>query len=272
MKQLVETYRFKALMGSTVAILLAPLLWNCTQPTGADTEDRQDTEAKRLLQGTWVNEDDAADAFQVTGDTIRYFDQTSQPARFWIYQDSLYIQGAQLRTYHITKQAEHLLKFINVNDEEVKLTKSDQPTGHVAPAVPSYAMNLTNVSDTDTTTAIEGQPPVTVRIHTEPTSDRIIKSLYNELGLEVDNVYLDYAITVSLNGVQPYGHTFRKAEFAAFVPNDFLQSAILRSITFSHRDQQAIYLDASIGIPDAETCYVCQLRITPDGRLAKHLK
>lgn len=47
------------------------------------------------------------------------------PAKFWIYNDSLYLKCADIYTYKITKQADYLLKFVNENGDEVKLVKSD---------------------------------------------------------------------------------------------------------------------------------------------------
>lgn len=260
-----------ALAGLAAALLLA----SCGQPTGADTEQRQDSEAKRLLQGVWHADDGSTEAFLVSGDSVYFADENSQPARVWIYQDSLYIQASRLRTYHITKQAEHLLKYQNANGEEVKLTKDD-PNASTAPFLQPrpYAVNLTRVTDCDTTATLEGQSDAAITIHVEPTSDRVVKSLYNELGIEVDNIYLDNAATVnlSLGGEQLFSHIFRKAEFAAYVPDAFLGRAILRSVDYNHRDASATYLDAIIGYPDAETCYVVELRIDNQGRLTERAK
>lgn len=257
------------------SLLCLLMLAACTQRSGQTTEERQDREAKRLLQGVWHNADGDTDAFLVRGDSLYFADDTSQPMRVWIYQDSLYIQGDKLRHYLITKQAEHLLKYVNVNGEEVKLTKDgDQTATQPFLQTRAYAMNLTRVTDVDTTATLDGATALRCTIHTEPTSDRVNKSIYNDLGLEVDNVYLDNAstVTVSAGGTQCYSHSFRKSEFSSFVPHDFLATAILRSVDFNRRDAHAVYLDASIGIPDAETCYVVELRIDQNGHFTKRLK
>lgn len=262
--------------GLTVVLcLLALLLTACTQRSGHTTEERQDREAKRLLQGVWRNADGDADAFLVRGDSLYFADDSSQPMRVWIYQDSLYIQGAKLRRYLITKQAEHLLKYVNANGEEVKLTKDgDQTATQPFLQTRAYAMNFTRVTDADTTATLDGSTALRCTIHTEPTSDRVNKSIYNDLGMEVDNTYLDNAatVTISAGGQELFRHSFRKAEFSSFVPHDFLATAILRSVDYSRRDQHAVYVDASIGIPDAETCYVVELRIDQNGHLTKRLK
>lgn len=254
-------------------ILLA--LTGCRKTGGATTEERQDKEAKRLLQGAWLNDDGGTAAFLVRGDSLFFADNTSQPARVWIYQDSLYIQGANLRRYLITKQAEHLLKYISATGDEVKLTRSDGRDIDLRQFLQQrdYAINLTRVCDTDTICPLPDGTPVRVSIHTEPTSDRIMKSLYNDLGLEVDNMYLDNAATITLSGQDyNYKHTFRKAEFSQFVPRDFMSRAILQAVAYDRRDAQAVYLSATVGIPDAETGYAVEVRITPAGRVSMRLR
>lgn len=248
---------------------------SCRPHSGEATEERQDREAKRLLQGVWLNADDGTPALLVRGDSLFYAEANSLPARVWVYQDSLYVQSSTLRRYRITKQAEHLLKFNNVNGEEVKLTKGGATASQSAFAqTQTYAMNLTRVVDEDTLATLEGQPDVECRLHTEPASDRMAKAVYNDLGMEVDNMYLDNVGTVSLgrSGAEYYTHSFRKAEFASLVPRDFMSTAILRELSYSHRTATAVFVDAIIGIPDAETCYVVELKINDRGQLFKRLK
>lgn len=245
--------------------LLALTLSACTQPTGRDTRDHEDREAKRLLQGSWQNDDDGSEAFLVSGDSIYYYDAACQPARLWVYQDSLYVEGATVRAYHIEKQADHLLRFTNVNGEPVTLSKGDgQPT---ATPRADYALNLSALSSSDTTATLGAAEPVKVSIYSEPTSDRIVKTAFSDIGMEVDNVYLDYAITVTLTGGITYTHTFRKAEFAQRVPAPFFRKACLRSITFTGRDAQGLHFDAAIGAPDSETCYITHLSVTRGAEL-----
>lgn len=254
-------------------VMITALLASC-QPRTGNTQGREDAEAKRLLQGVWVNSDDASPAFLVRDDSIYYYEAAAQPAHVWVSGDSLYIEASQTRHYRIVKQAEHLLKIVNANGEEVKFERPEDGSITATPTLSAtYAMNLTDVSDLDTI-AEGGGRTARVRVHTEPTSDRIAKTVYNEYGIEVDNMYLDHsAHVILLDGSRIYyDHTFRKAEFAQLVPRDFLNASILRSIDYDHRDGSATYLTASIGVPDAETCYVVELRIADDGQLSKRLK
>lgn len=264
----------RRLLAPLALLALCLLAASCAQPTGADTEQHQDQEAKRLLQGIWANADGGDAVLFVRGDSLFFADDTSQPARLWVYQDSLYIQASHLRQYLITKQAEHLLKFQNANGEEIKLTKDGDQTLTAPFLKPrDYALNLTRVTETDTTTT-DRTPAVRCCIHTEPASDIVVKSVYNEIGLEVDNIYLDNLSKVSLYaaGNQYFQHDFRKGEFAKHVPRDFMERSVLRSVEYNQADSAAVFLNAIIGIPDAETCYVVELRIDNKGHLTQQPK
>ena len=70
-------------------------------------EIKEDTAAKKLLQGIWLDGDDEDNVvFRVKGDTIYYPDSTSQPVYFYIVGDTLVMKGANLSKYPIMKQAE----------------------------------------------------------------------------------------------------------------------------------------------------------------------
>lgn len=72
-------------------------------------EVKEDTAAKKMLQGIWLNDDDEDDvAFRAKGDTIYYPDSTSQPVYFYIAGDTLVMKGANIAKYPIVKQAEHI--------------------------------------------------------------------------------------------------------------------------------------------------------------------
>lgn len=81
----------------------------------------EDKQAKEMMQGIWTNGESSDPAMLAKGDSIFYPDSASMPVRFWIYQDTLYLQGQHINGYKITKQAPHLLKFLNQNGDEVRL-------------------------------------------------------------------------------------------------------------------------------------------------------
>ena len=89
------------------------------KPVSHQEESR---EAKQLLQGVWMEEDDETAVFQMKGDSIFYADSTSMPARFWVIGDTLFVGSNR---YPIEKHTEHLLWFRNQNGDLLKFVKSD---------------------------------------------------------------------------------------------------------------------------------------------------
>lgn len=253
--------------------LLLFSLISCKERSGEETMQQENMEAKKLLQGIWLY-DDGETAFMTKGDSIYYPDTTSLPAKFWIANDSLYIKGNHVCHYKITAQAAHLFKIANPSGDEIKFVKTNNKVlrADFSQARP-YALNTFRTFDSDTTVSND-MGFFDTRIHVETTSDRVIRSTYNDQGIEVDNMYLDNVarITTLNHGNLVYSHDFRKAEFSQQVPADFLSKCILRGITFSHAAGDALYYDVSIGIPDAETTYVIALRINSKGKVEKKLK
>ncbi len=98
----------------------------CGQKAEKQQEVKEDTAAKKMLQGIWLNDDDEDDvAFRVKGDTIYYPDSTSQPVYFYIAGDTLVMKGANMAKYPIVKQAEHIFQFKVQNGDVVKLVKTE---------------------------------------------------------------------------------------------------------------------------------------------------
>ena len=101
---------------------------SCGKKASPDSTPKEDTRAKKLLQGIWLNEDDEDVAFRVKGDTIYYPDSTSQPVYFCIYGDTLIMKGARDVKYPILKQAAHLFEFKSPSGDVIKLTKTSDKT------------------------------------------------------------------------------------------------------------------------------------------------
>ena len=62
-----------------------------------------------------------------------------------------------------------------------------------------------------------------IKISVETTSEKVIKSTYNESGIEVDNAYLDNVASVVISNQKKlvYTHDFRKQEFASIIDKTF---------------------------------------------------
>lgn len=256
-----------------VLLVMAALVASCGN-NNQYARQHEDKQAKHLLQGIWLTEDGETPVFMAKGDSIFYADSTSMPAKFWIYGDSLYVEGQQVARYLIMKQAPHVFKFRNQAGDSVLFVKApDMSLKQLFAQNRPYALNIFRTEDTDTT-ARTSLGYFKSRIHIESTSDRVIKTTFNDWGVEVDNMYLDnVARLIVLSGNKiVYEHDFRKQEFAQLVPDGFLQSCILRDMSFSHADEGALYYDVMIGIPDASTTYAIELRLGNDGKITKRLE
>lgn len=254
-------------------LFLSVMVVSCGLKETKEAIAHEDKQAKEMMQGLWVSEGDGGAAMLVRGDSIFYPDSASMPARFWIYRDTLFLQGQNVNGYKILKQAPHLLMFDNQNGDEVKLVKSNSRVLMKSFDYHVYAMNVFRTEQSDTTVFTD-LGYYDCMVSTRTTSGRVVKSTYNDNGMEVDNMYLDNVATLTItnHGTLVFRHDFKKEEFQALVARDMMQRAILRRFYFDHADRKAFYFNAVIGVPDASTGYVLEVRVTPDGKITKRLK
>lgn len=234
---------------------------------GQDGKVVENKEAKQQLQGIWVDAENGDVSFRVEGDTIFFADSTSMPAYFRIMGDSLVLGSGA--SYVVTKLTPHLFFFLNANGDVVKLQKSDDPVDeteftHDSPAV----LNYTHQVKTDSIVSFGGD-----RYHwyiaINPTKYKVVKRSYNDDGIEVENIYYDNIMHVSVfqGARRLYSSDFRKQMFADLVPETFLNEAILVNMEYSHCDAQGLYFNATLCIPDGASCYLVQSLVTYTGQM-----
>lgn len=256
-------------------LVIVVVLTGCRRYDSEYAKRHQDADAKQLLQGIWVDDEEGAPVFMAHGDSIFFPDTTSLPMAFWVYRDSLYLQGGTIDRYLITKQAEHLLRFINQSGEEVKIIKAeDKQLLPLFRQERPYALNIFRTLVTDTMDMFNYGSIYNCHLSVEPTSNRVMVSTSNDLGVRVDNMYLDNEaqVKVHFNKRPFFEHRFVKQEFAAFVPKEFLHKAILSRMLYDRVDSAGLYLDAVIGVPDATSAFVVEVKIGKNGKVTKKLK
>ena len=246
--------------------LLAAVMTGCRH--GSATESSEESkEAKQLLQGIWIDEETGNISFRVNGDTIYYSDSTSMPSYFRIIGDSMILGSGT--AYGIVKQSPHLFWFINQNGDVIKLQKSDDPVDstafvHDQPKILTY----THQVKTDSIVIYNGE-----RYHwyiaINPTKYKVVKRTYNDDGLEVENVYYDNIMHVSVfhGAKQIYSSDFRKLQYTRLVPEEFLNDAILGDMQFSHIDSEGLHFNATLCIPDGASCYIVESLVAYTGRM-----
>ena len=249
--------------------LAAILLVGCSsQPaaTPAATEE-ESREAKALMQGIWIDNESGDVAFRVKGDTIFYADSTSMPAYFKIIGDSLVFSSGT--KYGIEKQTEHIFWFKNQNGDVIKLEKSDDAADadefvRNTPKIITY----THQVKTDSVVTFGGE-----RYHwyiaINPTKFKVVNRTFNDDGIEVENVYYDNIMHISVyKGANClYSSDFRKSQYRGKVPEAFLEEAILANMEYSHIDAAGLHFNATLCVPDGASCYLVEALISNKGQM-----
>ncbi|MCH4017548.1 MAG: DUF4738 domain-containing protein [Prevotella sp.] len=259
-------------MRKTVYIILACVLvlTGCRHRNVNGTVPQEDLQAKKMLQGIWVDEDDEEDvAFRAKGDTIYYPDSTSQPAYFKIIKDTFYLEGSETVKYPIVRQSPHVFQFKNQNGDLVKLIKSEDPSD-----IDNFqqkrvvALNQNKLVKRDTVLMYHNQRYHSY-IQVNPTTYKVIKPTYNDDGVEVDNVYYDNIVYVSLyqGAMKVFSRDFHKQDFKRQIPGPFLRQGILSDIVFQKIDQEGVTYTAVIASPDSDSSYEVNIIISFRGQM-----
>lgn len=255
-------------------VILAIFLSGCKGKNDKDkTINSEDKAAKTMLQGVWVDEESDEVTFRAKGDTIYYPDTTSMPVYFKIIADTLILNDKDNVEYSIVKQAAHIFWFKNQNGDIIKLRKSDNPNDillfeHKAPKV----VSLNHVLKKDSV-VMHGGERYHCYVYINPTRYKVVKATYNDYGVEVDNVYYDNIIHVSVfhGAEQLYSKDVNKQMFRNMVPNQFLSQSILSNMDFNRVDNEGFHFDATICIPDGASCYMVDYNISLKGKIKMEL-
>lgn len=254
-----------------IILILSVSLTACTRRGNEQASPSEDREAKTMLQGIWVEEESGDVSFRVKGDTIFYADTTSMPAYFKIVADSL-VLGSGTK-YGIVRQTAHLFWFNNQNGDVVKLQKSSDPTDetafvHDSPQILTY----THQVKTDSVVLYNGE-----RYHwyvaINPTKYKVVRRSFNADGLEVENVYYDNIMHISVfhGSRKLYSSDFRKQMYQKLVPASFLDEAVLGNMEYSHADARGLHFNATLCIPDGVSCYLVETLVGYTGQMTMRL-
>lgn len=229
----------------------------------------EDLNAKKMLQGIWLNDDADDVAFRVKGDTIYYPDSTSQPMYFYIASDTLVMRGASEVKYPIVKQAAHLFEFKNQGGDIIKLIKtSDQSYLKAFVQQQPVALNQNQLIKRDSVVAF-GDEKYHVYVQVNPTSYKVFKSAYNDDGVQVENVYYDNIVNLNIyNGANKlFSRDFHRADFSKKVPKEFLNEAILSDLVFGKIDKDGVHYFAVLAQPDSNISYQVEVIVSFKGQM-----
>ena len=250
-------------------VLTFAIFVGCGQKTADQLPESQ--EAKQLLQGIWSDEETESLVFQMRGDSVYYPDSTSMPAYFRVYDDTLYI-GSSAR-YHIEKHTEHLLWFKGGDGELVKLVKDDgEEEQETFEKNKAQILSLTDVLKKDTVVSYNGNR-YHLYVAINPTKYKVVRHTLNEDGLDVENVYYDNIIHLSIfqGAHQLFSRDFRKQQYQQCVPAQFFDQAVLNNMEYSNADEKGLHFNVSLCMPGDASCYLIEHVVSLDGQLSTEL-
>ena len=95
-----------------IGISVIASMASCGNTPEKNNTPAEDLEAKQTMQGIWVDELEGNCVFQAKGDTIFYTDSLSEPVKFHICADTLYLESSHPTKYHLNKLSDHVLRDI----------------------------------------------------------------------------------------------------------------------------------------------------------------
>ncbi len=232
-------------------------------------EEKEDSNAKEMLQGIWLDDETESPLMRVEGDTIFYADSQSAPIAFKIIYDTLYTYVNYTTYYKIDKQAEHIFWFHSITDNIIKLHKSEDFNDSLSfvreeVVIPTY----TEVTKRDSVVTYNGAR-YRAYVYINPSKMKVIKTTYSEDGISMDNVYYDNVMHICVyEGKKSlFASDITKQMFDKVVPEDFLVQAILSDTKFLKVDRNGFHYQAILAIPESSVYSIAELEISFDGTL-----
>jgi len=237
---------------------------------GVHKDDMKDApeskEAKRLLQGMWIDHETEDVVFTMKGDSVFYPDSTSMPAYFKVVDDTIYI--GQNARYHIEKHTEHLLWFKSQDGMLMKLEKSDGTD--IAEVIQPAQIQQVNdgVTKSDTVVFWEGNR-YHLFIAVNPTKQKVVRHTLNADGLDVTNVYYDNIIHLSVfQGTRKlFSRDFRKHQYQQRMPAQYFSQLVISGMSYDRVDADGFHLMLSLCVPGDASCYQLEHVVSHDGKL-----
>ena len=259
-------------MKSLISFLLLTLMCfvaSCTNKSH-DVDEKENYDAKKMLQGIWIDEESLQPVWRADHDSIFYADSTSVPVAFKIVGDSILLgSGEQEVRYAIIQQTQERFSFRNQNDEEVMLVKSkDVSDAYAFTKRPPVSLNQNNRIARDTVLYV-GEKRLHCYVNVNPTKYKVYVTSFNPDGVEVSNVYYDNTIHLAVyeGNRKLYGHEFKKQDFTNLVPSDFMEKAILSDLVFGKVVNGDIHYQAQFVIPDSNTSFYVAVKVSSKGEV-----
>lgn len=255
----------------SIVCLLIIILHSCKERATTPYVPTEDMAAKAYMQGIWLDDDTREVFLKAKGDTIYHADQTSQPAYFRIISDSLQL-GDEDNKYELVKLTPNLLWFKNRNGDVIKLRKSEAEADSMAFTMDTKILSVTEVVKKDSVMIYNGER-YHLYIAVNPTKYKVVRSSYTDDGVEVETIYYDNIIHISVyqGKKRIYSNDIRKEMFNELIPEQFLSQSILGNVDFGPIDSKGFHFPTSVCIPDGASCYMVDTFIDFEGNMRQVL-
>ena len=258
-------------IGMLVLLLSLLIAVGCKNGTKSESTQEDDLVAKKTIQGIWTNDLDGSSALYIKGDSLYYPDPQSEPAKFHIANDTLYVESSHPTKYHLIKFTHDLLKFTAENGDETTLVKSKDKS-----LLADFGINLKKPSEINQGKLIKKDTIVSVgetRMHAyiqvNPTSYKVFRPYMNDDGVSVDHIYYDNIIHVALfNGAKSVlNRDYHKQDFKGLVDKGYISQSILSDIVVDHVTPDAVCFVAILTTPETDISYNVNISVSADGKV-----
>ena len=265
---------YKNITNKLFVLLRTILLCACGNRENKTTDSTEDLTAKKNLQGIWLDEDGEDVAFQVKGDSVYFPDSTSVPTYFRIENNSFVLVGGKTTKYKILKQTQNVFVFKDQSGGTVKLYKTNDAS-YMDAFLPKTEQNINQkkVVKRDSVVYFNNEK-YHCYIQINPTTYKVVKPSVNDDGVEVDNVYYDNIVNLTVfNGnKRVFSSDLRKEAFGNEVPKQFLQQAVFSDLYFERIDSEGIHFFSILAIPETSISYLVESIVAFNGNLIKRIK
>ena len=224
-----------------IGISVIAFMASCGNTPEKNNTPAEDLEAKKTIQGIWVDELEGDCVFRAKGDTIFYTDSLSEPVKFHICADTLYLESSHPAKYHLNKLSDHVLRFLKLFE---KIKKS---IDHI---------NQGELIKRDSIMSV-GNKRFHAYVQVNPTTYKVYHPTVNDDGVSVDHAYFDNIVHIALyDGARKIiNRDYRKKDFSAYVPKEYIAHCILSDIVIEKATADEVTFVAILSTPDTYTSY-----------------
>lgn len=254
-----------------LGISITATMISCGNTPEKNDTPAEDLQAKKTIQGIWVDELEGDCVLRAKGDTIFYTDSLSEPVRFHIYADTLYLESSHPTKYHLNKLSDNVLRFTNNDGDEISLVKSNDKSLVALFEKVEKAVGHINQGELIKRDSVlnAGDKRFHAYVQVNPTSFKVYQQSINDDGVTVDHAYYDNIVHIALyDGAKKLiNRDYRKNDFSAHVPAEYISKCILSDIIIDKVTEEGVTFVAILSTPDTYTSYHINILVNTEGKV-----